>query len=74
MKTRLDMVSAFDIIPNVAFLDSSMAEHAAVNRRVAGSSPARGAKNWMRPILIIKILLNEKATCNLQNSSGFFVD
>jgi hypothetical protein len=26
------------------FLGSSMAEHAAVNRRVAGSSPARGAK------------------------------
>ena len=26
------------------FLDSSMVEHPAVNRRVAGSSPARGAK------------------------------
>ncbi len=25
------------------FLDSSMVEHSAVNRRVAGSSPARGA-------------------------------
>ncbi len=31
-------------IENV-FRDSSMVEHAAVNRRVAGSSPARGAKN-----------------------------
>jgi hypothetical protein len=32
-----------------AFLGSSMAEHAAVNRRVAGSSPARGAsKGLMR--------------------------
>src|SRR4029450_4124471 len=27
------------------FLGSSMAEHPAVNRRVAGSSPARGAKS-----------------------------
>jgi hypothetical protein len=26
------------------FRDSSMVEHSAVNRRVAGSSPARGAK------------------------------
>ena len=26
------------------FLDSSMAEHPAVNRRVVGSSPTRGAK------------------------------
>ena len=30
-------------IPEV-FLDSSMVEHSAVNRRVVGSSPTRGAK------------------------------
>ncbi len=28
----------------IIFRDSSMVEHPAVNRRVAGSSPARGAK------------------------------
>ena len=28
---------------NLIFLDSSMVEHSAVNRVVAGSSPARGA-------------------------------
>ena len=27
------------------FLDSSMVEHSAVNRRVVGSSPTRGAEN-----------------------------
>ena len=27
------------------FLDSSMVEHSAVNRRVVGSSPTRGAKD-----------------------------
>ena len=30
------------------FLGSSMVEHAAVNRAVAGSSPARGARNFKR--------------------------
>ena len=30
---------------NYIFLDSSMVEHSAVNRVVAGSSPARGAGN-----------------------------
>ena len=29
---------------NTAFLDSSMVEHAAVNRGVVGSSPTRGGK------------------------------
>ena len=28
------------------FLDSSMVEHAAVNRAVVGSSPTRGARNF----------------------------
>ena len=31
------------------FLDSSMVEHPAVNRVVAGSSPARGAMNIINP-------------------------
>ncbi len=29
----------------IVFLDSSMVEHAAVNRGVVGSSPTRGVKN-----------------------------
>ncbi len=31
------------------FLGSSMAEHAAVNRRVVGSSPTRGALSTFKP-------------------------
>ena len=32
---------------SVTFIDSSMVEHSAVNRRVVGSSPTRGAqKGW----------------------------
>ena len=34
------------------FLDSSMVEHSAVNRVVAGSSPARGVKHLVREILL----------------------
>ena len=30
------------------FLDSSMVEHSAVNRRVVGSSPTRGVYSWLR--------------------------
>ena len=38
-RTLLDTGICFVIIPLAAFLSSSMAEHAAVNRRVVGSSP-----------------------------------
>ena len=30
------------------FLDSSVVEHSAVNRRVVGSNPTRGAKSFKR--------------------------
>ena len=48
-KLAVDKASRFAIIPPAyklcnIFLGSSMAEHATVNRRVAGSNPARGAK------------------------------
>ena len=33
-----------EVISLLAFLDSSMAEHTAVNRGVVGSSPTRGVK------------------------------
>jgi eukaryotic-like serine/threonine-protein kinase len=36
-------VYSYDVMPDGRILGSSMAEHPAVNRRVAGSSPARGA-------------------------------
>ena len=41
----------------IKFLGSSMAEHAAVNRRVVGSSPTRGAqikKRSFRPLFLFK--------------------
>ena len=38
---RCGFFSTREVLP--VFLGSSMAEHPAVNRRVAGSSPARGA-------------------------------
>ena len=38
------------------FLGSSMAEHSAVNRRVVGSSPTRGAilKTGFKPVFLFK--------------------
>ena len=36
------------VISFLSFLDSSMAEHTAVNRGVVGSSPTRGAKKHER--------------------------
>ncbi len=41
-----NIVCAKIAIESRKFLDSSMVEHAAVNRRVVGSSPTRGAKNF----------------------------
>jgi hypothetical protein len=42
--STLTLQRVFDILlHHFRFRDSSMVEHAAVNRRVAGSSPARGA-------------------------------
>ena len=37
-----------------------MVEHPAVNRRVAGSSPARGAKNFPYPFFPTNFPLNVK--------------
>ena len=37
-------VCSFEGIITSVFLDSSMVEHSAVNRRVVGSSPTRGVK------------------------------
>jgi hypothetical protein len=48
MEQKIDFSRQFAYIdkPNLkGFRGSSMAEHAAVNRRVVGSSPTRGAKN-----------------------------
>ena len=44
IKKKLAFKLIFDIIIHVmTFRDSSMVEHSAVNRRVGGSSPLRGA-------------------------------
>ena len=48
---KLSLVFSFEgvrkrIKGSIIILDSSMAEHPAVNRRVAGSSPARGVFIW----------------------------
>ena len=40
---RDGLLTAGQALHWIKFRDSSMVEHAAVNRRVAGSSPARGA-------------------------------
>ena len=52
---KLSLVFSFEgvrkrIKGSIIILDSSMAEHPAVNRRVAGSSPARGVfmVRWSR--------------------------
>ena len=52
---KFSIVIYFHIDP-VICLDSSMVEHAAVNRGVAGSSPARGA--FMRRMLLLPLFLN----------------
>ena len=44
LKITLDIGGRFGKIPVAVILGSSMAEHAAVNRRVVGSNPTRGAK------------------------------
>ena len=47
----------------IVFLGSSMAEHSAVNRRVVGSSPTRGASMEMiRDNLVIFFLCTKKLT------------
>ena len=51
---RLEKISCCSIIYQASemrqtFLGSSMAEHSAVNRRVVGSSPTRGAIKTNRP-------------------------
>ena len=51
---RLEKISCCSIIYQASemrqtFLGSSMAEHSAVNRRVVGSSPTRGAIKINRP-------------------------
>jgi hypothetical protein len=38
------ILKALQMFLQIKFRDSSMVEHAAVNRRVVGSSPTRGAK------------------------------
>ena len=56
-----------------AFLDSSMVEHAAVNRGVVGSSPTRGVK----PVNIRVYGLFDhhfKDAPNFLNSSSFFME
>ena len=46
-------------------LDSSMAEHPAVNRRVAGSSPARGAKFCARSSAAERPAHNRLVVCSM---------
>ena len=41
------------IKPESSFLGSSMVEHSAVNRRAAGSSPARGANSFISADLVL---------------------
>ena len=43
-KDSVDAVFGFEGMSLEIFLDSSMVEHAAVNRGVVGSSPTRGVK------------------------------
>ena len=42
---RFSRLLFYKYVESVIFLDSSMVEHAAVNRGVVGSSPTRGVKN-----------------------------
>lgn len=40
------LTSVIILLSKILFLGSSMAEHLAVNERVAGSSPAQGANHF----------------------------
>ena len=51
-KNHFTFLYVRDIIHMLTFLDSSMVEHSAVNRVVAGSSPARGVNMKFRPAFI----------------------
>ena len=44
--SKLSPILNFVAQQHTPFLDSSMVEHAAVNRAVVGSSPTRGARNF----------------------------
>ncbi len=44
--SKLSPILNFVAQQHIPFLDSSMVEHAAVNRAVVGSSPTRGARNF----------------------------
>ena len=52
------------ILVRVIFLDSSMVEHSAVNRVVAGSSPARGVRDFSLCADVAQ--LAEQLICNQQ--------
>ena len=42
------------------FLDSSMVEHSAVNRRVVGSSPTRGVKKTLQIAIFVRFFVMKK--------------
>ncbi len=65
-KKALTFGHACDIILTTIFLGSSMVEHPAVNRRVIGSSPIRGAINCGR----VGSILIERDSAFLENSIG----
>ena len=44
--SKLSPILKFVAQQHTPFLESSMVEHAAVNRAVVGSSPTRGARNF----------------------------
>lgn len=60
-------------ILSLTLLDSSMAEHPAVNRRVAGSSPARGAINCARSSVAERSAHNRLVGCSMHPGRTIYV-
>ena len=56
---------------NGIFLDSSMVEHSAVNRVVAGSSPARGVSEYLVEVPQTLCFVCGCLHCICQSSGGF---
>ena len=65
------MICSFEGASLSTFLDSSMVEHSAVNRVVAGSSPARGAVKSVSKSL--RIFCASRSIKQFENNSFYLL-
>ncbi len=57
-------ICGFEGVLSLPFLDSSMVEHSAVNRRVVGSSPTRGVQMNKKPADYSAVKATRKGRCS----------